>query len=79
MSDECYCMNLLFVVPEVCLAHAPELRTTDSIVTTMAYSGPFDALVTPQILLKGGQEAGGSITGCGGDSTSITSNRHTLY
>lgn len=32
----------------------------------MAYSGPFDALVTPQLLLKGGQQAGGSITGCGG-------------
>lgn len=64
-------------MPEVSLTHTPDLRVTDSVVTSMAYSGPFDALVTPQLLLKGGQQAGGSITGCGGDQTSITCNRHT--
>lgn len=69
--------NLLVVASEVSLTHTPDLRVTDSVVTSMAYSGPFDALVTPQLLLKGGQHAGGSITGCGGNQTSITCNRHT--
>ncbi|XP_052705976.1 uncharacterized protein LOC128181564 isoform X1 [Crassostrea angulata] len=46
------------VAPEVSLTHTPDLRVTDSVVTSMAYSGPFDALVTPQLLLKGGQQAG---------------------
>uniref|UniRef100_A0A8W8MZR7 Peptidase M14 domain-containing protein n=1 Tax=Magallana gigas TaxID=29159 RepID=A0A8W8MZR7_MAGGI len=67
MAQQIQNINSGVVAPEVSLTHTPDLRVTDSVVTSMAYSGPFDALVTPQLLLKGGQQAGGSITGCGGD------------
>uniref|UniRef100_K1QKD8 Cytosolic carboxypeptidase 2 n=1 Tax=Magallana gigas TaxID=29159 RepID=K1QKD8_MAGGI len=62
MAQQIQNINSGVVAPEVSLTHTPDLRMTDSVVTSMAYSGPFDALVTPQLLLKGGQQAGADPT-----------------